>query len=241
MAAYRKTRFHDEKGNLAPPGELVRFPLIVVQALLRRLTGRRPVAPLIPHGARRAVAALLTPKSRVVEFGAGNSTRWLAARVGALTSFETDEGWFRFVAARLPKRDGVAVVFWDGKDFSVVAGAEGVDLWIVDGVNRVACIEFALRHIHPGAALYLDNSDKDMAPPDPDREMRVCERLVREFAERSGRPLTWFTGFAPAQAYAEQGLLMGPRRIRRPSPSDPVSRSADGGTRRRPTRRSEAD
>ena len=212
MVAFRKSRFHDEKGNCAPREKLVRFPLVVLQAVVRRLTGIRPVAPLIPFGARRRLEGLLHPAIRVVEFGSGNSTRWLARRVGVLTSFETDKGWYEFVSARLPQRDGVSLVLWDGHDFLAIERAENVDLWIIDGVNRIACTEFALSRIHAHAALYLDNSDKDMHPRDPDREMRVCERMVRDFAERTGRPIETFTGFAPAQVYAEQGLLMGAER-----------------------------
>jgi hypothetical protein len=49
MVLYRKSRLHDEKGNLAPFGEIVRFPFIVFQAVLKKVIGYNPAAPLNIH------------------------------------------------------------------------------------------------------------------------------------------------------------------------------------------------
>lgn len=208
MAALRKTRLHDEKGNLAAPGEVARLPLICVEAAARRLLGRRPARPLLCHSATRRIASLLTRSSRVIEFGSGASTLWLAQRTGNLLSYETDERWYESVSASLRRHNitNTVILLWDGEDLSPPDAPP--DLIIIDGHRRDLCADFATRVAGPNTYIFLDNSDKDMTPPDPDREMRRSERILLDFATRTGRPVDYFTGFAPAQLYAEQGMLI---------------------------------
>ena len=47
-----------------------------------------------------------------------------------------------------------------------------------------------------------------MDPPDPNREMRFCERRLIEFARLQQREIKYFTGFSPAQFFGEQGMLV---------------------------------
>ena len=47
-----------------------------------------------------------------------------------------------------------------------------------------------------------------MYPPGPDREMRVCEGRLIEFARLEDPEIKYFTGFAPAQFLGEQGMLV---------------------------------
>ena len=42
--------------------------------------------------------------------------------------------------------------------------------------------------------------------------MRVCEQSLIEFAELENREIEYFTGFAPAQFFGEQGMLVYPKR-----------------------------
>jgi hypothetical protein len=51
-----------------------------------------------------------------------------------------------------------------------------------------------------------------MDPSNPNREMRVCEQLLIEFSRSQDREIKYFTGFAPAQFYGEQGMLVYPKR-----------------------------
>ena len=120
MVALRKSRLHDEKGNLAAPGEIARLPLICLEAMARRLCGRRPARPLLCHRATQRIANLLHPSSRVIEFGAGASTLWLARRTRSLTSYETDKQWYEAVAASLQRNniENTDLLMWDGADLS---------------------------------------------------------------------------------------------------------------------------
>lgn len=84
----RISRFHDEKGNFVDlPGLLNAVPAFT-SAAAKRLFGYRPRVPVISYRARRLIANLLTPESRMVEFGSGNSTPWFAARSGRVLSIE---------------------------------------------------------------------------------------------------------------------------------------------------------
>ena len=210
---FRRSRLHDEKGRAAPLGEVIFLPLVLIQALARKLFGVRPDLPLVPRGARRALAAHLTPRSVVVEFGSGHSTVWLARHAGRVISHETETDWHDLVTARLAAAglDNARVIRWDAKTIDLPADLGTPDLIVVDGHQRVLCTEWAIRTAGPNTAIYLDNSDKDMHPPDPDRQMRVCERLLRDFAEAESRKIEFFTGFAPGQIYAEEGMLVFPR------------------------------
>ena len=212
MIQYRRSRLHDEKGNIAPLREIIRFPLIIFQAILKKLFKYYPKAPIIPFGARQALAQILNKNMHLVEFGSGQSTLWYANRCKEVITHETDKAWFEKVSKSLTDAgcENVEIIWWDGKSFTESIKSPPPDLIVVDGINRVICIEYAIEVAAAHTWIYLDNSDKDMDPPDPEREMRHCERLILDFAQSTGREYKYFTGFAPAQAFGEQGLLIYP-------------------------------
>lgn len=215
--ALRKSRLHNEKGAIASPIELLRFPIIAGEAVLRWLTGWRPARPLVSYVARRRLQSVIGRSSAVIEFGAGHSTVWLAQRAGSLVSYETDPAWFDRVAKLLARKglSNVSLVMWRGDEIPHPGAIP--DLIIIDGHRRDMCAEFAIAAAGPQTWIFVDNTDKDVMPPDPDREMRRCERLIRDFARETGRVVEVFTGFAPAQLYAEESMLVGPtREPRRP-------------------------
>ena len=207
--AYRTTRLHDEKGNLAAPAELARVPLILLEAMGRRLFGRLPARPLLSHSATKSLAARLTPSSHVIEFGSGASTLWLAQRVGSLVSYETVTQWYDRVSTMLEQHNvtNTTLVLWDGG--ALAPQDKPPNLIIIDGHKRDLCAEYAIQIAGPETYIFLDNCDKDLFPPDPEREMRRCEKLLKDFAADTGRHIEYFTGFAPAQLYAEQSMLVG--------------------------------
>jgi len=215
MVAFRKSRLHDEKGNLVPFGEIIRFPLIGIQAVFKKLFNYYPSAPIIPFSARYALDGILTPQMNVVEFGSGQSTLWYAKRCGKIISHETTDKWFQKVMKSIKAADcqNVQLIRWDGKSFCDEIKMPSPDLIIIDGINRVICVEYAIENASDNTWIYLDNSDKDSDPPDPDREMRSCERLMTEFSKSQKRKIEYFTGFSPAQAFAEQGMLIHPKTI----------------------------
>lgn len=208
-APFRKSRFHDEKGNLVDVGGLVYAPAALASAVLRVAFGRRPPRPLISYRAAKHLDRLLRKDWRGVEFGSGYSTPWLAKRLGFLLSIEDDPNWHRRVAGLLAgiAPDTVrhelrtAETYFDLAEFP----SAFFDFALVDGTCRADCIAAVVPKIRPGGWLYLDNSDKDMTRPDGD--LRRAEALLLEHVRQRGGETSYFTDFAPTNFFVEQGLL----------------------------------
>lgn len=107
----------------------------------------------------------------VFEYGAGNSTAWLAARVASVTSVEHDADWSAAASAKAPSNatvlhrkctgDGVRAPSGDAYVSAIEEGpVEGFDVVVVDGMARVSCVEAALARTGPSSLLVLDNSDR---------------------------------------------------------------------------------
>jgi hypothetical protein len=74
-AENRISRFHDEKGNLCDFAGMPYAIPAITSAAVKRLFGYHPKVPMISYRARRQIEHILSPESRMVEFGSGNSTR----------------------------------------------------------------------------------------------------------------------------------------------------------------------
>ncbi len=131
--------------------------------------------PWIAYPAIELLARRVPRDCRVFEYGAGNSTRWWAARVDVLASVEHDRGWFEQVQGQLSRLqlgvrlDHVELV--DGGDYGrharTVAAALGQpwDLVVVDGRDRVHCLRESLQALSPRGVILLDNSDRPQYAP----------------------------------------------------------------------------
>lgn len=128
------------------------------------------------------VAAFLArrPDARVLEWGSGASTLWLARRASHVTAIEHDAGWGSEVESLAPAHVTVLVQppepsstpavpsakpGFQGLDFSrYVSRIHDVgglfDLIVVDGRAREACLEEALPHLAPGGLIVFDNVDR---------------------------------------------------------------------------------
>lgn len=210
---WRTSRLHDMKGHLAPARSLVTdFPRALVGSAAREMFGWRPVKPWIPYNAIRAIEPLIRPNWRVLEYGAGMSTLWWARRVRYLHSIELDQAWYEQVVSLLAAQKAVGVRL-ERRD----EGADYTDLdeypdgyfncVVVDAAFRDRVVEATLRLVRkPGGVLYLDNTDQGAQWP----MYADAERLLREAAKSSpqARSSTFYTGFAPAQSIANEGLLV---------------------------------
>lgn len=208
-APFRKSRFHDEKGNLVDIGGAIYAPAALISAALRVAFGYRPARPLISYRAAKHLDGLFRNNWRGVEFGSGYSTPWLAKRLGFLLSIEDDPNWHRRVEGLLAATDPTAVRHELRTAESYAALAEFpdgfFDFALVDGSQRADCIAAVVPKIRPGGWLYLDNSDKDMTRPDGD--LRRAEALLLEHVRQRGGETSYFTDFAPTNFFVEQGLL----------------------------------
>ncbi len=161
------------KGLAARPGDLRRLgPWIRGM----RASPLDWAIPWWPYSVIEAVDAHLAPSSRVFEYGSGGSTLWLETRVGYLRSVEHDPDWYEQVVRRTVA-GGVTLIeatprgaistqveagYFDDYVSSIESEAPAsLDLVIVDGRCRVACVEVARSRVRPGGVLLLDDSSRD--------------------------------------------------------------------------------
>lgn len=206
----RRSRFHDEKGNMIGLRSAVfHAPLALLTAILKRLLGWRPILPMISFTAARHISRRLQPDSRVIEFGSGMSTPWLAVRCGWMISIEDNPVWYPHVSSLLSKRKihNVHYEMRDKGNYTDLSDLPdgSLDFALVDGTDRTGCIVAVARKIRPGGWIYLDNSDKDMTFPEGD--LRRAEAALRDIAASRQGTIMAFTDFSPTNFFAEQGLL----------------------------------
>jgi predicted O-methyltransferase YrrM len=206
---FRKSPFHDEKGNRIGWTQTYE-PLLAGALRVSQKLVDWPNLPWVPFAVIRELSRILNKNSLVLEFGSGRSTVWLAGKAQAVVSIEDCKAWYDKVITILSKRklENVDYRFLAGNDYT--HAADGVDklfdLIVVDGSYRSQCLENAYGHLKPGGYLYLDNSDTDSWTTDG--EMRRAEQLMKRLAEEWSSPLRFYTGFCPGNLHAHQGALL---------------------------------
>lgn len=103
----------------------------------------------------------------VFEFGAGASTLFYAARVGAVVAVEHDEQFAAQLRPLLPANASVVVRPAGAEAYAteIERCGRAPEFVSVDGVDRVACVQAALRCMAPAGVLVLDDAERpDYAP-----------------------------------------------------------------------------
>ncbi|KQX26169.1 MULTISPECIES: hypothetical protein [unclassified Sphingomonas] len=212
----RKTRLHTEEDQLIPLSELRHLPMAGGQWLFRKLVGTRPSEPWWPIPAIREVSAYMGSREcRVIEFGSGSSTAWLARRAACVHAIEDNESWFRETSARLK------ALGFGNAEISCRTGADYYDLsWIddpicdlaiIDGSWRWKCIEAVLPHMTAGGLIYLDNSDadKDARHYPQDNDKRKAQSVLARIAEsRPAARLYKVTGLISGELHVGSGTFL---------------------------------
>jgi hypothetical protein len=128
--------------------------------------------PWFNQTANRLLPRLLRRTDQGLEWGSGQSTLWLAQRLGHLTSVEDDKGWYERVTGQLavakttnvdyrlcdPPPNGeaarISAYVRIAEDFE----DESLDFALVDGSAREYCAEAVLPKITPGGFLIVDDT-----------------------------------------------------------------------------------
>jgi precorrin-6B methylase 2 len=168
------------------------------------------------------VAAFLgeRPGARVLEWGSGASTVWLSQRAGSVVSIEHDPRWAARTARALAARDADNVELrvvepkrlvppggvpsakpgFAGLDFEAYADAVDavpgeLDLVVIDGRAREACLVRALDRLAAGGLIVFDNVDR---------------ARYRDAVEALGPRLSvdWTRGITPALPYPTRTALI---------------------------------
>lgn len=101
----------------------------------------------------------------ILEFGMGGSTIWFSQKTKNLTSVEHDPSWFNKVVDYLKTHsecNPVATVLHP-RPYNIICNGfleSSFDLILVDGRDRVKCVESCHRLIKPGGILMLDNAER---------------------------------------------------------------------------------
>jgi hypothetical protein len=161
----RRTRFHSYRGDFIGLRQVAHVPVCVWQ----RFRPPPDPRPWLSAGAIRVLGDAIDQTSRVVEFGGGDSTLWLATHCGYVLCFEDDTKWAAYVGQRLhaigaPAPVDIAIT----ADFAESARSldqESFDVAIVDHMeqspgDRLTTIGWAMAAVRPGGLLVLDDSDR---------------------------------------------------------------------------------
>lgn len=145
------------------------------------------------------------PRARVLEWGSGASTVWLARRAGSVVTVEHDPAWAERTTRALAAHGATNVLLrvveprrgpggvrsgkrgFEGLDFTAYADAvddlDGdLDLMVIDGRAREACLERALERLAEGGWVVFDNVDRARyreAIAAVDRRIRLRVRWTR--------------------------------------------------------------
>jgi predicted O-methyltransferase YrrM len=202
--AFRRTRFDDEAGNRADLHRILSStPRALVSMSLRRWLGYRPAVPWIPYQATELIGRLIQSDWKVIEFGSGMSTIWLASRCAFMRSVESNADWYDRVSAMLRTRhlDHVRYVLRTGGDYSDLSeyGVGFFDFALIDGRYREDCVTSTLAKLRPGGWIYLDNTDRmDYWP--------ARDALLSAVEERKGS-VQIIRDFSPTSFVVTQGML----------------------------------
>ena len=105
----------------------------------------------------------------VFEYGMGASTLWFAKQksVQYVCSVEHDRDWFRTVTKEYGFYHKLgALIIREQPYHNAINDAKGpYDIILVDGRNRVKCIEAAIPHLAKDGILILDNSEREYYQP----------------------------------------------------------------------------
>ncbi len=216
-APKQRSRFRDAKGHSVSFGDLlVDLPRGVATAAALKLSGLAVLQPIISYPALRLIRARLRSTDRVLEYGSGRSTVWLARQVRSVVSVEHHPEWRLKVAELLREKeltDKVSYTFAETPETYVVpatANGEPFDFVFIDGMWRDKCVDRLPETLKPGGFVYLDDSDADCEPSRTDAEMRRAECQLRAWAMRSNYVIVEATGFFPTGAHCKQGLFAFP-------------------------------
>ena len=116
--------------------------------------------PLLTEGAIEHLITLLDRGDmRVLEFGSGYSTLWLANRC-QLTSVEHDRSWFHAISDRMTKQFEYLRA---DRPYSHIAERypdHEFDVVIVDGRDRARCVASSMPKVKPGGIIMVDNMER---------------------------------------------------------------------------------
>ena len=128
----------------------------------------------------------------VLEFGIGGSTVWFSQKTKHLCSVEHDSKWYDDVSNYLKNKVQINLLPRPYHTFCDTFVDNFFDLILVDGRDRVKCIESSIRILKSGGILMLDNSERPYYQKGINL-LKTWKRTTVEFIEPP--PSSWETSW----------------------------------------------
>ncbi|MGH9876278.1 MAG: hypothetical protein ACRD5H_01455 [Nitrososphaerales archaeon] len=209
----RKTRLHDERGNMISSARLVRNgPKALVSGFARLAFGILSNRPWISYDMQNVIEKFLNSKKMVLEYGSGMSTLWYAQRSHLVVSVEDDKFWFEKNLQRFSDYKSANIEYKFCGNPEEYTNAQNFtknkqfDLIMIDGSYRYECALQATEIVAPGGLIYLDNCDK--SDGGQSGAVKQAREVLEAFAKQNNHSIQYITDFAPGQFFVQQGLLV---------------------------------
>ena len=170
--------------------------------LARSFRENRPVdkdgepLPWLNYSLIRLLDERLDRSLRIFEYGSGFSTLYFAARTQSVTSVEHVPEWVQELQPYLPENAALTSVSPGPEYIQAPIDQAPFDLILVDGLDRVACVEASLGALAPRGVILLDDTHR-------------CEYqvLLAKLREQGFKTLTFF-GPKPTSIIEAQSTLI---------------------------------
>lgn len=104
----------------------------------------------------------LNKSMKVLEYGCGNSTLWLAERVKSVISIEHNKSWFEKVNRIKPKNAILILKELNSGDYSreILNYYNHFDVIVIDGRDRIRCAKNSLNALKENGVIVWDDSNR---------------------------------------------------------------------------------
>lgn len=170
--------------------------------LARSFRENRPVdqagepLPWLNYSLIRLLDERLHDGLRVFEYGSGYSTLYFAARTESVTSVEHVAEWVQELSPFLPANAHLAAVAPGTEYIQAPCAHPPFDVVLVDGLDRVDCVNTALSALTPAGVMILDDTHR------PDYQV-----LLKELRQQGYKTLTLF-GPKPTSIIEAQSTII---------------------------------
>ena len=118
--------------------------------------------PNLNSASRHFFQKIITKDFRILEFGSGFSTPWLARRAQYILSYEHDKDWYIIVKDLLEKYKikNCQLIYDPNYYHKSIDYKDEFDMIIIDGRRRVNCFKMSIEYLKGGGYLFLDDSQR---------------------------------------------------------------------------------
>lgn len=123
--------------------------------------------PWVTYSFLRFIEPRLDSSMTLFEFGSGHSTAFWSLRVGQVVSCEHDEKWYEKMKGELSSNVDYRLRSREDRAYSQCVREDDAvyDVVVIDGRDRVECLEASLSHMSQSGVIIWDNSERSRYEP----------------------------------------------------------------------------